>query len=416
MIYLVSKDVILNMQLKEKINHLRKDIAIMKQVEIKPNYKALADKHGLDQRTVKKYWEGGERKSDTREKKSRLDPIKEEIQLKFETTTAKISSIYRFFEAKYPEIGSYGNFRYYCIKEGFLELQKQAISHPRYETAPGVQLQFDWVEDLKLRNKQGEVFEFNVFSAILGYSRFHIFRYSKYKTQADVKRCLIEVYQTIGGITKEALTDNMSSIVDHRTKRFYKEFSEFCKDLGIQAKRCKVKHPETKGKVESQNRFMDWLKPYQGEFETEEELIQILDQITKQTNQKINETTREKPILLFQKEKESLLSLPSKAVLNQYLYDLTQVKVPSTFLIRYKGVEYSVPHNYINKVVSLKELNNELYIYHNTKLIAKHQMSIQKINYKKEHYQEAFREKKIEESMIEEQTHKNLELLGRLCV
>ncbi|MDD4406864.1 MAG: IS21 family transposase, partial [Bacilli bacterium] len=176
------------MRLKEKVSNLRKDLAIMKQVDIRPNYKALADKHGLDQRTVKKYDKGYEGKSKIRNKKSRLDKYKEEIKLKFDTTTAKTSSIYRFFGAKYGDIGSYGNFRYYCIKNNLVKEKKSNIAHPRYETPVGEQLQFDWVEDLKLISKHGEVFHFNVFSAILGYSRLHCFIYSKYKTRIDVER------------------------------------------------------------------------------------------------------------------------------------------------------------------------------------------------------------------------------------
>lgn len=402
------------MQLEMKINNLRKDLSFMKQVDIKPNYKALADKNGLDQRTVKKYHEGYVGKPTKRKKISKLDKHKEEIKLKFDTTTSKISSIFRFFEAKYGEIGSYSNFRYFCIKHNLVKEKKKNIPHPRFETNPGVQLQFDWVEDLKLISKYGEVFEFNVFSAILGYSRLHCFTYSKYRTRIDVERCLIETFLSIGGVTEEALTDNMSSIVNTKTKKFYDEFNFFCKDMNIKPRNCKIKNPETKGKVESQNRFLNWLQPYNYEFETEEDIIKILDVITKQSNNKINDTTNVKPILLFNKEKEHLRPLPSKEVLNDYMYDLTQFKVPNTFLVRYRGIEYSVPHNYINKVVSIKELNNELYIYHNRNLIIKHIISEQKINYTHEHYINALKTKSSNIDSIEEQTSKNLEMLGRL--
>ena len=51
--------------------------------------------------------------------------------------------------------------------------------HPRYETPPGRQLQFDWKEDLRMTSRPGEAFEFNVFSATLGCSRMHRFVYSK---------------------------------------------------------------------------------------------------------------------------------------------------------------------------------------------------------------------------------------------
>lgn len=73
---------------------------------------------------------------------------------------------------------------------------------------------------------------------------------------------MVNVFKTIGGIPVHALTDHMSSIVNTKSKKFYPEFAHFSKDMGFIPKKCKVREPETKGKVESQNRFMDWLKPY----------------------------------------------------------------------------------------------------------------------------------------------------------
>lgn len=40
-------------------------------------------------------------------------------------------------------------------------------------------------------SKHGELFEFNIFSTTLGYSRLHNFIYSKTKTREDVERCLM---------------------------------------------------------------------------------------------------------------------------------------------------------------------------------------------------------------------------------
>ena len=47
--------------------------------------------------------------------------------------------------------------------------------HPRFETPPGLQLQFDWKESVKMANRDGELFEFKVFAATLGHSRGHVF-------------------------------------------------------------------------------------------------------------------------------------------------------------------------------------------------------------------------------------------------
>ena len=59
--------------------------------------------------------------------------------------------------------------------------------HPIYKTEFGRQLQFDWKEDIKMFNKYGEIFEFNIFSSTLGASRLHIFVYSKYKQKEMFK-------------------------------------------------------------------------------------------------------------------------------------------------------------------------------------------------------------------------------------
>ena len=157
-------------------------------------------------------------------------------------------------------------------------IPKDKISkvHPRFETPLGKQLQFDWKEDITLYNKYNIPFTFNVFSATLGTSRLHVFRYSKTKARFDVQRCLIETFKFIAGVPKEILTDNMSCIFDYSKRQFASDFKHFCKDMGTVPKHCKVRTPNTKGKVEASNRFMQWLIPYNYEFETEEDLFNII--------------------------------------------------------------------------------------------------------------------------------------------
>lgn len=58
---------------------------------------------------------------------------------------------------------------------------------------------------------------------------------------------------------------------------------------------------------------------YNNEFETEEELIKILENINAKVNQSINQTTGLPPVLLFQKEKKYLKPLPSKSIIELYM-------------------------------------------------------------------------------------------------
>ena len=52
-------------------NNLKGELAVMDSLDIKPNYAALGRKYGMDWRTVKKYHNGYEGRSDKRNKGSR---------------------------------------------------------------------------------------------------------------------------------------------------------------------------------------------------------------------------------------------------------------------------------------------------------------------------------------------------------
>ncbi len=84
----------------------------------------------------------------------------------------------------------------------------------------------------------GEVFEFNVFSAVLGYSRAHRFIYSRTRTEDDLLACLLATFVRFGGVPEEAITDNMGALVTlsggrrTRSERAWR----FAKEAGFELK------------------------------------------------------------------------------------------------------------------------------------------------------------------------------------
>ena len=401
--------------MKEIICELRKEITIMKTMEIKPNFSALAKEYNMDYRTVKRYYEGYDGKPEHHNKKSKLVELDSIIEEKMNLKGAKVSALYFFLQEEYNYKGSYSNLTYYIRKTHKRKKQKSQGT-PRFETDIGEQIQFDWVEEITLVSKYGEIFKFNVFSAELSYSRMHYFCYSLTKTKEDVIRCLINTFKFFGGVSKELLTDNMSSIVNNSKNSFCEEFKAFLKDFNIDGKRCKIRSPNTKGKVEVRNKFIKWLIPFNNSFETEENLIKIIEKINIRVNTKINSTTNTKPIMLYQKEKEYLSPLPSNQIISNYLNLNIPVKVSNTSLIYYKGSQYSVPLKYINKTLKIKVDNNKLYIYDNTKLIQVHNLTNKIINYNDSDYK-ALLSSSIpykDEKDINEIAKKNLELFEHL--
>ena len=397
-------------------SELRKEMTLVMMMELKPNYTYLGKKYNLDPRTVKKYYEGYEGKPVNHNKHSKIEKFDKIIDEKLSLPGVKISAIYFFLKEKFNYSGSYSNLTYYIRKNKKDKCNKTTETHVRYETDPGEVIQFDWVEDITLINSENEIFNFNVFSAELVYSRMHFFCYSKFKTKEDVYRCLIKTFKFFGGVSHALLTDNMSSIVDTVHLKFYNEFLVFAKDVGTNPNKCKVKHPFTKGKVEVRNKFIKWLVPFNCDFETEEDIMKIIEKINIQVNNKINSTTNMKPILLYNKEKEYLNPLPSIQIMEQYMNLNVAVKIHNTSLFDYKGKQYSVPTKYINKTLKVKEIDNKLYVYDNTDLVTIHNISNNKINYLKEHYIEGLKnsmpDKNIDE--IETLAQKNLNLLSQI--
>ena len=394
------------------------ELTFMDTHNIKPNFSGLSRKYGIDRHTIAKYWKNKGVTTAERNKNSYLDQYKNEIKQKMNDCNCSKMAIYQYFVSKYGSeiFRSYSTFCHYTHQCGF-ENKKDRAPHVRFETEPGKQLQVDWKESIKFRFKDDSVKEFNLFSATYGYSRFHYLIYSETKTTEDFLRCTIEVLRRSGGMPKEILTDNMSAVVSMQGNRKVKHpvIIQFEKDTGIEIRLCKVRSPETKGKVESSNRYVQWLDPYQGELENKSQLFEKIEELNRKINQEINQTTGIPPAVLMKKETEHLNPIKNKILLETYIRNTITQKVPATLLVRFQGKEYSVSPELIGEKVEIIPIENKLYIYHNTKLHCIHEISNQKINYDEDHYTSALsRVTKKTEDEIRAQAAANLALFGQL--
>ncbi len=389
----------------------------MKDLGIKPNFSSLQREYGVDRHTIKKYYDhDGIPKRKARKSYSAWDRYLDELQELLAIPQVTYKSIYLFLAHKYGEDalpGGYDSMRNYFYREG-LRTRLRNTPHVLYETEPGRQAQFDWKENLSIHLKDGTVVDFNVFSLTLSYSREHIFIYSKHKGTEDFLYCFIKASNKVGGVCCEYLTDNMSAIVtvNGRKKKINGKVQSLFRDIDAKLRLCKVKTPQTKGKDENANKFVKWIYPYDYKLESEEELITLIEEtITADANRQINTGTMMPPAALFAKEKEYLKPLPHKILMDSYISSHTKQTVPPTLLVYYKGSKYSVPSDYISKTVDLYEVTNELFIYYQGNLIAKHTITQNRTNYAKEHYVEALTKviKTQSADEIEAMATKNLE-------
>ena len=388
---------------------------IIKGMNIKPNFAALGREYRMDWRTVKKYYDGYEGKTGKRNKKSKLDKYKNEIVDKLAIKRITVKGVYEFMINKYGKerIGTYANFNRY-VKVNKLKPKTKTEGHPRYEREPGEQAQIDWKEDITLTNKNGDVFTVNVLHVTLKFSRYSHLELTMQKRFDDVCRGLINSFKRFGGVPKECLFDNMSTVanVNSKPKKPTDAIAKMAKDFGFEVRLCGTRRPETKGTVEAKNKVIDWIRAYNGEFETLEDIVAIVEDINNKMNITLNQETDMSPSALFYKEKEHLSPLPNSNIINTYLTP-NKYKVSSEGLIRYGNCRYSVDKKLINEEVTVDVFDNKLHIYYTGKLVTCHVISENPINYKKQHY-ESLLSGKVKDENISTIATDNLEMMDKL--
>ena len=411
-----------------KLQQMIKEVSIINEQKVKPNYASIGRKYDIDPRTVKKYYdmfsttdkEGTALKNPinrTRKKPSILDNYVEEIITKLNISRTTKRGVYEFLVNKYDlsNVGSYSNFKYYCKKNELRKKENNSSYGPKYETEAGEMAQVDWKESIVLHYKNGEVIEFNIFHIVLKFSRYSYLEYSVTKERTDVIRCLINGLQYFNGVPDIILFDNMRTVCDisNKEKKVNNKIVQLGKDFGFNPKLCKARRPNTKGTNETRNKILDWIRAYDYEFENENELIIKIKEINDLMNMNICQGTNVQPVLIYStKEKKYLNQLPNNNIIESY-FSLPKTRVENDGLIRVNGNKYSVDKPYINKYVYYDIIDNRIYIYYKSKLIEIHNISDKPINYKIHHYQELLRGN-IKESDIEKKALENLDIFDKL--
>ena len=404
------------------------ELNMMKGTGIRPNFSEVARRYGVDRHTVAKYWNGGgAQPADARgARESGFDRWREEIEGRAQLPGVTAKGIHEWLLDRHadadPPVPGYNALTHWLRTRGVVPgAPAEAEPHPRFETPPGLQLQFDCKEGILLHGRSGAEYRFNVYSSTLGWSRRHFFRRSMTLTRDDLLLCMREDVVAMNGVPRQWLTDNMSAIAtiggDGRRRRDPR-VARFARDLGFEIVLCRPRSPETKGKDESANRFLSRLYAYEGDFEGWDELDSIIARIGRRSNEEPNGTTSLPPDLLFMREKDALAPIGSKALLDAALGDVSHQVVPPTMLVRAAGREFSVPRRCIGRRVRLVlQPGGRLLVFDGGALVASHDASAgsSPVVYDEAHYLEAMRGKRwAADGDIEEAARRNLELLGGL--
>ena len=126
----------------------------------------------------------------------------------------------------------------------------------RFETEPGFQAQVDWKVH-GTRIVDGQKKKLYAFVMVFGYSRAPFVIHTTCMDQSTLLACHVLAFSYFNGVPQEILYDNMKTafLFNNGFWKVNPKLLSFANHYGFVPRRCRVRRPQTKGKVE---RFIDY--------------------------------------------------------------------------------------------------------------------------------------------------------------
>jgi transposase len=348
----------------------------------------------IDRKTVRKYSKLDSKPKYilSKRKKSKLDDFKDTIDLLLEKAPYTAERIF--------EIISENNFtgKLGIVKKYVSSKKKSFINKAtlRFETIPGQQAQVDWGSFGNFTDLDGKKRKLYCFCIILGFSRMRYIEFTTDMKTETLIKCHINAFEYFDGYTNEILYDNMKQVVIKRLllqkdSKLNPMFEDFAGFYGFKPLLCRIYRPQTKGKIENTVKYVK-SNFFPGiEFNSLENLNIKAKKWCEKVNNKIHGTTKELPYDRLKQENLNKLSkiyvIPIK---------ITR-KVERESTVNFKNNKYSVPIEYVGKIVEIENFNNIIKFKYKNHYIAEHELIFDKFktSYNKDHYNEILEKSKF---------------------
>jgi transposase len=215
----------------------------------------------------------------------------------------------------------------------------------------------------------------SVFVSVLCYSRLMFIEFTLSQRKAEFSRSLVHALEFFGGSPRAVIFDNLKAAVLNGSGRaacFHPEFLALCGNYYLQPIACERRDPESKGVVEGGVRYVK----HNALAGRGEELTRLEDYLAfaplwrdQVANVRLHETTRERPIDRYERERSLLRPLPAIP------FDTDEI-VPAVVTpharIEFDGNRYSTPPQLVRRPVTIRASRDEIRVLHEGQVVAQH--------------------------------------------
>jgi len=247
----------------------------------------------------------------------------------------------------------------------------------RMETAPGDQLQIDFGQKrIAIGGIAVRVF---LLVAVLSYSRRLFVKAFLNERGDDWREGIAAALRHFGGVPRVLLGDNARALVVGRdratgTVSFHPAYLAFCRDWDVQPRACAPYRARTKGKTEAGVKFVKRNALAELTFGSFAALEQHLAEWMGLADQRRHGTTREAPLVRFERdERAQLRPLPDRALPRRV--QRVRRRVALDAFVDIDTVRYSVPHRLVRDHVDVAVADDRVEIFHGAELVATHARS-----------------------------------------
>lgn len=319
----------------------------------KATISGLARRLGLSRNTVRKYLKEGFKPHASKGTKrgSVLDPYKGWLQEQFKAGNYNSESLL----AKLQERGYRGGrSTLKAYVKGFRPPEAEK-SRPqrvmRYETRPGDQAQLDW-GFVSYVDTRGREKRYACMVMVLGHSRARYIEFFTQASSAFLHVGIVHALEYFGGVPRRILTDNMRSVVLHHGPDgivMNPAMEAFASEMGFTVGLCKIRCPQTKGKVERlvhyvKNNFMPGTE-FCNLVELNEKALAWCERV----NGLRHGSTGLVPSEQLALERKSLRPLPPRDVRERYLWQERRIGIDG--FVSYEGLRLGVDRMCVGRSV-----------------------------------------------------------------